>query len=179
MPHTKQSSYSVMTLSQWLVHFDNDLVDVVRALCEIFGLPDGNAAYAFIAKEVELQGHLLLFGEPVTSDEQPKIVAVAGWRWTKCDDYIAAFLGARADNSDEFLRHELIGLVIARLDQERQASKHFGVKNLILQYSPIDRQMSQACLDFGSRRYDLRNTFFRDRLGARWSLRSMILPFSK
>lgn len=171
MPNTGQSSYLVMTLSEWMVHSDSDFKGVIEPLCTIFGLPDQAAVELYLEEEINLQGRLLLFVD------RTEIVAVAGWRWPNHGDHVSAYLGIRRTAHDPFLRHELVAMVIARLEEERMRSHHADITFLLLQYSPVDRQMGLACRELGCTWYRYRNTFFRKHLNARWSLRSMYLPF--
>ncbi|GEM_PF-2625050 len=172
MPDAKQSAYTVMTLSEWMSKHGYDLDDVVIALDEIFGLPKPEATAIYLEEEIEHQARLLLFLE------RDEIQAIAGWRWTLHADHLEVYFGVRLENTDPDLRYEVIGAITARLEAERIRSNHAQVRYALLQYSPIDRQMSQACLDLGCQPCKEINTFFKDHLGTRWSLRSMRLPFT-
>lgn len=172
MPHLEKSSYSFPTLAQWMKAHNGHFDDVVETLCGIFDISDVKEAAVFVEEEIDHQGRIMLVLDG------PEIMAVAGWCWTRRGSHIAAYAGVRPDVNDPYLREELIAEIITRLERERIMTERVAMKFLLIQYSPLDRLMGRACLDLNGQRHPERNSYFKNHLGTRWTLRSMMFPFT-
>lgn len=171
-PRTKQSFYTIVTLSEWMMKHDYDLSDVVTALDEIFGLPMPEATIAYLEEEIEHQAHLFMFVE------DSAIIAVAGWRWPRRCDHVEVQFGVRGEFPDPEIRYDLVAEIISRLQRERIDAGHLQVRYALLQYSPYDRRMKRVCLDLHCAPHPKRNTFFKDHLGTDWILKSVLFPLA-
>lgn len=171
MTQTQKSSYQILSLREWMVQHNSELTDVVETLCGLFNLPDIRETEAYLEEEIELQAHFLLF------IEQKEIMAVAGWRWSKMGDHIAAYIGVRYERHNLDIRVRIIQDVIQRLHEERLSSNHQRVGYMLLQYSTLDYMTGAAGLRCGCTRDPRVNTFFKDELGAFCRLRSIKREF--
>lgn len=167
MSSIKQSSYTVMTLAEWMNGHDDKLDAVVEALCRIFSLPNATVVQMYVEDEIEHQARLLL----VVDQEQ--IMALARWNWIQAHKKIMpVYLGVRPNSHDPDLHYLLVTTVIDRLRADRHRCERTDIKGILLQYSPVDRLMSRVLRDLDLPPHASRNESFKERLGTKASLRS-------
>lgn len=170
MSETQQSSFTIMTLAEWMTQHHDELDEIVAALCQIFDLPDADLVTTYVEMEIDNQARLLL----VVDEEM--VLAVAGWNWAHLDHEateLPVYLGVRRNLDVEGLRATLVTSVLNRLRQDRELTKRDDVTMALLQYHPGDRDLRDLCELLGCTRDRRRNNSFKATLGATGALRSM------
>lgn len=175
MSETQQSSFTILTLSEWMIRHHEQFDDVVFALCQIFDLPEADLVTTYVEQEIDRQARLLLIADG------PTILGLAGWNWAHIDireTELPVYLGIRRNLDIEGLRMTLVSTVKNRLKEERILSGHTHVETMLLQYHPADRDLRDLCETLGFVRDKRRNESFKTTLGASGYLRSMTAPFA-
>lgn len=175
MSETQQSSFTILTLSEWMVRHHEQFDDVVFALCQIFDLPEADLVTTYVEQEIDRQARLLLVADG------PTILGIAGWNWAHIDyraTELPVYIGIRRNLDLEGLRMTLVASVMNRLKEERILSGHTQVETVLLQYHPADRDLRDLCETLGFTRDKRRNESFKTTLGAPGFLRSLTTPFS-